>query len=72
MKEAAVSSELLTTVYLAHRWHTTEQAVYAARYRGDCPRAIRVGRRLLFRLADVLAWEERRIDAGRSQTGQLT
>ena len=65
MTEAAVSSELLTTVDLAHRWHTTEQAIYAARYRGDSPRAIRVGRRLLFRLTDVISWEEGRTEPRR-------
>jgi predicted DNA-binding transcriptional regulator AlpA len=65
MTEAAVSSELLTTVDLAHRWHTTEQAIYAARYRGECPRAVRVGRRLLFRLADVISWEEHRVEEPR-------
>ena len=61
MTEPLFTSELLTTVDLAHRWHTTAQAVYAARYRGDCPRAIRVGRRLLFRLDDVISWEEHRV-----------
>jgi predicted DNA-binding transcriptional regulator AlpA len=54
--------ELLTTADLAGRWHTSEQAVYAARHRGDCPRAIRIGKRLLFRMSDVLAWEEERAE----------
>ena len=49
---------LLTTTDLARRWRTTEQAVYAARHRGDCPRAVRRGRRLLWRLRDIEAWEE--------------
>ena len=63
--DTAVSSELLTTVDLAHRWRTTEQAIYAARYRGDCPLAIRVGRRLLFRLVDVVFWENQRVEGSR-------
>lgn len=63
--EAAVTSELLTTIDLARRWRTTEQAIYAARYRGDCPRAIRVGRRLLFRLVDVVFWENQRVEGSR-------
>lgn len=66
MTDTVLSPQLLTTAELAHRWYTTEQAVYAARYRGACPRAARVGRRLLFRLSDVLAWEERRTEAGPS------
>jgi len=51
---------LLTTSDLARRWQTSEQAVYAARHRGDCPRAVKRGRRLLWRLNDVEAWEEAR------------
>lgn len=52
---------LLTTADLARRWRTTEQAVYGARYRGNCPNAIRIGKRLLWRLADVEAWEQERL-----------
>jgi predicted DNA-binding transcriptional regulator AlpA len=59
---------LLTTSDLARRWRTTEQAVYAARHRGDCPRAVKRGRRLLWRMKDIEAWEEARasLDASRS------
>jgi predicted DNA-binding transcriptional regulator AlpA len=62
------SEPLLTTADLAHRWQTTEQAVYAARHRGDCPRAIRQGKRLLWRIKDIEEWEDARAeqDAGRS------
>lgn len=56
--------QLLTTADLARRWQTSEQAVYAARHRGDCPMAVRVGKRLLWRIRDVEAWEEARLDAG--------
>lgn len=55
--------ELITTTDLARRWHTTEQAIYSARHRGQGPQALRVGRRLLFRLADVLVWESLRLEA---------
>jgi len=51
---------LLTTADLARRWRTTEQAVYAARHRGECPRAVKFGRRLLWRLKDIESWEEAR------------
>jgi len=57
-----VEADLITIAELARRWHTTAQGIYAARHRGTGPRAIRVGRRLLFRLSDVLAWEERRAE----------
>lgn len=53
--------QLLTTADLARRWRTTEQAVYGARYRGNCPNAIRIGKRLLWRLADVEVWEQERL-----------
>lgn len=53
--------QLLTTADLARRWRTTEQAVYGARYRGNCPNAIRIGKRLLWRLVDVEAWEQERL-----------
>lgn len=69
------SAQLLTTADLARRWQTTEQAVYSARHRGDCPKAVRIGKRLLWRMMDVEAWEEshlddaqaRQIRVGRSQ-----
>ncbi len=51
---------LLTTADLARRWRTSEQAVYAARHRGECPRAVKRGRRLLWRLKDIEVWEEAR------------
>lgn len=51
---------LLTTADLARRWRTTKQAVYAARHRGECPRAVKRGRRLLWRLKDIESWEEAR------------
>ena len=59
--------DLLTTADLAKRWRTTEQAVYAARHRGDCPRAVRLGKRLLWRLQDVEAWEEARAERDESR-----
>jgi predicted DNA-binding transcriptional regulator AlpA len=58
----AASENLLTTEELALRWRTTEQAVYAARHRGNCPPALRVGRRLLWRLRDIEAWETGRLE----------
>ena len=56
------NDRLLTTADLAHRWRTTEQAVYSARHRGDCPPAVRVGKRLLWRLVDVEAWEDAHVE----------
>jgi hypothetical protein len=43
---------------LAARWRTTPGAIHALRYRGVGPRAFRAGRKLMWRLDDVLAWED--------------
>ncbi len=45
---------------LAERWSTTPKVIYSLRYRRDAPPAIKVGRELRWRLADVEAWESAR------------
>jgi len=48
---------LLTTDDLAQRVRQTPAALRQRRYRGDSmPPAVRIGRRLLYRPADVEAW----------------
>lgn len=56
----------LSTEELAERWHTTPAGVLNLRHRGDGPRGYRLGRRVLYRLADVVAFEESRADADAS------
>lgn len=51
---------LITTEELAERWRTTPNGVHCMRYRGEAPPAIRVGRRVLWRLSDVTEWERKR------------
>lgn len=52
-----LSSVHLTSVELACRWHTTPGAIRTMRWRGSAPPTIKVGKKLLFRLADVEAFE---------------
>lgn len=49
---------LLTVEELAERYRTAPATVHGWVYKGTAPRSVRVGRRRLFPLADVLAWEE--------------
>lgn len=47
---------LLTVDELAELLRTTPQAVYVAAARAQLPGKVRIGRRLLFRRDEVLAW----------------
>ncbi len=51
------SSTFLTTEELAERHRTTPAAIAARRYRGEGPPALKVGKRLLYRLDLVEKWE---------------
>jgi hypothetical protein len=62
MKESAHASEFLTVEELAERWRTTPCGIHNLRHRGTAPIAHRLGRRTLFRLADVEAFEATRRD----------
>ena len=54
--------QLLKIEDVAEMLRTTPQAIYTQRYRGAGPRGVRVGRRVLFRPADVAAWLEERAE----------
>jgi hypothetical protein len=57
-REEAVK-DVIKPKLLAERWDTTEGALAQQRYKGTGPVFIRVGKRtVLYRLADVLAYEE--------------
>lgn len=59
---------LLGVEELAARWGVTPRVIYGRRFARDCPPAVKVGRVLRFRLADVEAWEAEKADhdAGRA------
>jgi hypothetical protein len=44
---------------LAERWGTSAHAIHVRRWRGDAPPALKLGARLLFKVADVEAFEDR-------------
>jgi excisionase family DNA binding protein len=62
---------MLTLAEVAERWNVSVKTVYALRYRGEAPRAIRVGRELRFDLNDVESWEDARRDDGGTRTRLL-
>ena len=54
---------LLTARELAEYLQTPIATLYAWRYRGQGPRAIRIGRELRYRESDVKAWLDARDEA---------
>jgi predicted DNA-binding transcriptional regulator AlpA len=56
-------SVFLSIEDLATRLGVRVPAIYGQRYRGEGPPAMKVGRCLRFRLSDVEAWEDERIEA---------
>jgi excisionase family DNA binding protein len=54
--------ELMDTAEIADLLRTTVSAIYGLKYRGEMPPAARVGRRLLWKRADIERWIERRIE----------
>lgn len=60
--ERSTSSEYLTTQEVADRFRTTTRTVEHWRQRRTGPRGVRIGRRVLYKLAEVEAWEQQRIE----------
>jgi excisionase family DNA binding protein len=54
--------DILTIEEAAELLHTTTDAIYQHRSRGDGPRAAKVGRRLLFRRSEIEAWFEAHLE----------
>lgn len=61
----SIEDRHLTVEELAERERTTPPTVYKWLHEGRGPRSLKIGRRRLFRLADVIAWEEERADEPR-------
>ena len=53
----------LTVGQLAERYQTTTKAVYQWRHRRTGPQGVKIGRKVLFDLAEVERWETWRITA---------
>ncbi len=53
----------LSNADLAERYHTDESTIRYWRHAGTGPKGTRIGRKTLYRLADVLTWEREREQA---------
>jgi hypothetical protein len=56
--DQAEREQLLTNEELAERARVTIATVRGWRYNGKGPRALKLGRHVRYRLADIRAWEE--------------
>jgi hypothetical protein len=58
-KTTTSSAEFLTVDQLVARWHSQVASATLAtwRSRGNGPRFVKIGGRVLYRTADVIAWE---------------
>ena len=52
----------MTVEQLAELVHSTPDGIRAQRHRGNGPKGVRIGRRILFRPEDVAAWLEERAE----------
>jgi excisionase family DNA binding protein len=59
--------KLLSVAQLAGRLQVPEQTLYGWRYKGEGPRAIKVGRHLRYRRSDVEKWLEEHEDRESSE-----
>lgn len=62
MAKNTLDDRLLSVEDLEARWGCTAAVIYGMRYRGDAPPAIKLGRELRWRVADVEAWEAARVE----------
>lgn len=60
---AAPNEPLLTTEEVATYFRTVPSTVRYWRHHGKGPRALKVGKRVLYRQSDVLAWAEAGLSA---------
>ena len=52
----------LTTKEVAERYRTTESTVHGWQYKRTGPPSIRIGKRRLYRLSDLVTWEAEHAD----------
>ena len=60
---------LLTVDELAAREKVTKSTVYKWHQRGQAPRRFRAGKRMLYRLSDIVEWENSRYVGGPNRDG---
>ena len=54
---------------LAKRWHVSVKTLQADRFKGGTVPYCKIGRSVRYRLADILAYEERQVRRSTSDTG---
>lgn len=54
--------QYLTVEEVAKRYRTSPSTVHGWLYKGTAPPSIRIGKRRLFALADLVAWEHEHAD----------
>ena len=67
MPDPAAADEVLTTADLAARYRTDQGTIRYWRHKRYGPPGTMFGRRVLYRLSDVIAWERAREAAERAQ-----
>lgn len=60
-KETKMLDSRLTQIELAARWRISHRTLEYWRSTGDGPRFIKIGRRVIYRMEDVLAFEDREL-----------
>lgn len=61
-QESGFVGDILTVQQLADRYGIPIQTVYVWRMKHAGPRSMKLGSRVFYRLADILAWEETKLD----------
>lgn len=61
--------QFLSVTDLAERYGLTPPTIYAWLHNGTAPMSLKIGRRRMFRLTDVLSWEQQR--ENKDQTGEV-
>ena len=56
-RTVVVDDTFIDTAQLAARQHRTVESIHAERYRGDGPRGYKIGKRVLYKVAEVEQWE---------------
>lgn len=54
-------SDLLNPDQLGERWGKSRQSLASMRFRGDGPKYLKIGKAVLYRIEDIVAYEESQI-----------
>ncbi|WP_412507300.1 helix-turn-helix transcriptional regulator [Roseovarius sp. SYSU LYC5161] len=63
-----MTDQFLNQVHLARRWHVSPRTLERWRWKGDGPAYLKIGGRVVYRLADVETYERSRYVTSTAQT----